>query len=80
MHGHIIKWSSEIIKKTERGVPHILAPRRCCLGYLKVYRDVRKSWLLAWNQNRHITYYILHIPYTNSEISIGLFYIHLHFV
>ena len=46
-------------------VPNILfgiaAPRRCCLGYSKVYCDVRKRWLLAWNQNRHITYSIFHI-------------------
>ena len=53
----------------------MLAPRRGCLGYSKVYCDVRKRWLLTWNQNRHITYYIFHIKYTNSEISIGLLYI-----
>ena len=45
----------------------IAAPRRRCLGYSKVYCDVRKGWLLAWNQNRHITYSIFHIPYTNSK-------------
>ena len=33
-------------------------------------------WFVAWNQNRHVTYYILHIQYTNSEISIGLLYVH----
>ena len=58
----------------------MLAPRRGCLGYSKVYCDVRKRWFLAWNQNRHITYYIFHIQYTNSEISVGLLYIRLHFV
>ena len=58
----------------------MLTPRRGCLGYSKVYCDVRKRWFLAWNQNRHITYYIFHIQYTNSEISIGLLYIRLHFV
>ena len=58
----------------------MLAPRRGCLGYSKVYCDVRKRWFLAWNQNRHITYYIFHIQYTNSEISIGLLYIRPHFV
>ena len=58
----------------------MLAPRRGCLGYSKVYCDVRKRWFLAWNQNRHITYYIFHIQYTNSEISIGLLYICPHFV
>ena len=58
----------------------MLAPRRGCLGYSKVYCDVRKRWFLAWNQNRHITYYIFHIQYTNSKISIGLLYIRPHFV
>ena len=58
----------------------MLAPRRGCLDYSKVYCDVRKRWFLAWNQNRHITYYILHIQYTNSEISIDLLYIRPHFV
>ena len=58
----------------------MLTPRRGCLGYSKVYCDVRKRWFLAWNQNRHITYYIFHIQYTNSEISIGLLYICPHFV
>ena len=53
-------------------MPHMLAPRRGCLDYSKAYIDVRKRWFLAWNQNGHITYYILHIKYTNSEISIGL--------
>ena len=61
-------------------MPHMLAPRRRCLGYSKVYCDVRKRWFLVWNQNRHITYYTLHIPYTNCEISIDLLYICSHFV
>ena len=52
------------------------APGRGCLDYSKVYYNVRKIWFVAWNQNRHITYYIFHIKYTNSEISIGLLYIH----
>ena len=77
MHEHLIKWLSDIIKKTERGVPHMLAPRRGCLDYSKVYCDVRKRWFLAWNQNRH---YILHIQYINSEISIRLLYIRPHFI
>ena len=81
MHEHLIKWLSDIIKKkTERGVPHMLAPRRGCLDYSNVYCDVRKRCFLTWNQNRHITYYILHIQYTNSEISICLLYIRSHFV
>ena len=46
-------------------VPNLLcgiaAPRRGCLGYSKVLCDVRKRWLLTWNQNRHITYSIFHI-------------------
>ena len=50
----------------------MLAPRMRCLGYSKVYCDVKKRWFLAWNLNRHITYYILHIPYTSCEISIDL--------
>ena len=58
----------------------IVAPRRDCLGYSKVYFNVKNRWFLAWNQNRHITYYIFHIQYTNSKISIGLLYIHRHFV
>ena len=67
----MIKWVSEIIKKrTERGCHIYAAPRRGCLGYSKVYCDVRKRWFVAWNQNRHITYYIFHIQYTNSEMSI----------
>ena len=46
----------------------MLAPRRGCLDYSKVYCDVRKRWFLAWNQNRHITYYIFHIQFINYEI------------
>ena len=53
----------------------MLAPRKGCFDYSKVYCDVRKRIFLVWNQNRHITYYISHIQYTNSEISIGLHYI-----
>ena len=58
----------------------MLAPRRGCLGYSKVYCDVRKRWFLAWNQNRHITYYIFHIQNTNFKLSIGLLYIRPDFV
>ena len=72
----MFEWDYEKKQKKEC---HI-APKGCCLGYSKVYCDVRKRWLLAWNQNRHITYSIFHIPYTNSEISIGLLCIYLHFV
>ena len=67
-------------KKTERGVPHMPAPRRGCLDYSKVYYDVRQGWFLAWKQNQHITYYIFHIQDTNSEISIAHLYICPYFV
>ena len=73
----MVKWYYK--KKTQIGVPHMLAPRRGSLDYSIVYCDVRKRWFLAWNQNRYITYYIFHIQYTNSEISIGLLYILPHF-
>ena len=36
----------------------MLAHRRRCLGFPKVYCDVTKRWLLVLNQNKHITYYI----------------------
>ena len=52
----------------------MLAPRRRCVG------DVRRGWLPAWNRHRHITYFIFYIPYTNSEITIGLLYICPHFI
>ena len=73
----MVKWD---FKKTEWGVPPMLAPRRHCLGYSNFYCYVRKRWLLAWNQNRHIMHYIFHFANTNSEISIGLLYIHPRFV
>ena len=73
----MVKWDYQ--KRAEKGVPHI-CQLLGGLGYLKVYCDVRKSWFLAWNQKRHNMYYILHIQCTNSEISIGLFYIRAHFV
>ena len=53
MHKHLIKWLSKIIEK-ERGMPHMLAPRRRYLDYLKVYCDVTERCLLA----RNITYFI----------------------
>ena len=58
----------------------MLGPRRGCLGDSKVYCDVRTIWLLAQNQNSHITYYIFRIQYTNSEISVDLLHFHPHFV
>ena len=40
----------------------MLAPRRGCQNYYsKVYGNVTKRCFLAWNQNRHITYYIFNI-------------------
>ena len=44
----------------------MLAPWRRCLHYLKGYCDVTKRLLLAWNQNKHVTYYILHILFPKS--------------
>ena len=41
-------------------MPHMLAPRRRCLDYSKVYFDVTERFLLAWDQNKHITYYTSH--------------------
>ena len=63
MYKHLIKWLSKIIKKRERGVSEV--PRR---SYLEVYCDVRESWLLAWNQNKHILYYIFHILIPKSVL------------
>ena len=34
MHKYLMKWLSEVIDK-EKGVPHMLAPRRPCLDYSK---------------------------------------------
>ena len=36
----------------------MLAPRRHCLDYSNIYNDVAERWLLAWNQNKQITYSI----------------------
>ena len=67
MHRHLIKYLSEIIKKRkEKGVPHMLAHRRCYLDYSKVHRDVTERWLLAWNQKIPITYYIFYLLIANS--------------
>ena len=43
----------------------MLAPERD-LFYTKVYSDVTKRWLLAWNQSKQIAYYILYILIANS--------------
>ena len=41
-------------------MPHMVALRRRCLDYSKVYCDVTERWLLAWNQNKTLCY-IFHI-------------------
>ena len=46
----------------------MLAPRRHCLYYSRVYSDVTKRWLLAWNQIKEITYYIFYILIPNSVL------------
>ena len=46
----------------------MLAPRRSCLDYSNVYCDVTERWLLAWNQNNYITYYIFHKVITKSVL------------
>ena len=46
----------------------MLAPRRRCIYYSKVYSDVTKRWLLAWNQNKQIRYYICYILIPNSVL------------
>ena len=46
----------------------MLAPRRRCPYYSKVYSDVTKRWLLAWNQNKQFTYYIFYILIPNSVL------------
>ena len=64
MHKRSIKWLSEIKKKKkkrkrkEKGVPHMLAPSRRSLDYPSIYCDVTERWVLAWNQNKQIMYFI----------------------
>ena len=54
--------------KKEKGLPYMLAPRKCCLDYSKVYSNVTERWLLAWDQNKNITYYIFHILIPKSVL------------
>ena len=68
MHKHLVKWLSEFIKRKEKGVLHMLARRRCCLDYSKVYSDVTEIWLLAWNKNKQVTYYVFYILIPNSVL------------
>ena len=49
----------------------MLAPRRRFLNYSKFYCAVIERWLVVCNRINH-TCYILHISYTNSQISICL--------
>ena len=46
----------------------MLAPSRRCLDYSKVYSDATERWLLAWNQNKQITYYIFYILVPNPVL------------
>ena len=46
----------------------MLAPRKRCLYYSKVYSDVTKTWLLELNQNKQITYYIFNMLIPNSVL------------
>ena len=46
----------------------MLAPRRCCLDYSKVYSDGTERWLLSWNQSKQIIYYIFYILIPNSKL------------
>ena len=39
----------------------MLAPRKRCLEYSKVYCDVIEKWSLPWNQKKYIKYYVFHI-------------------
>ena len=52
MHKHLIKWLSEIIKKGKGSDTYALASRRYCRNHSKVYSDVTKRWLLAWNKKK----------------------------
>ena len=57
MHKHLIKWLSKILKRRKRSVTYA----RLLGDALEVCYDVRKTWLLAWYQNKHIIYYMFHI-------------------
>ena len=52
MHKHLIKWLSEIIKKGKGSDTCALASKRYCRNHSKVYNDVTKRWLLAWNKKK----------------------------
>ena len=46
----------------------MLAPRRSCLDYSKVYSEVTERWLLAWNQKKQIIYYMFYTLIQNSVL------------
>ena len=51
MHGHLIRWLSEIIKiNRKRSATYMLAPRRGYLGYSKVYCDSEKDG--SWHETK----------------------------
>ena len=66
MHKHLIKWLSKIIKKRKGSVTY--ARLLDDLGDLEVYCDVRERWLLAWNENKHIIYYVFHMLIPKSVL------------
>ena len=46
----------------------MLAPRGRCLHHSIVHCDVTERWLLTWNQNTHVIYYIFHILIPKSVL------------
>ena len=65
-------------KNRKRSATYMLGPRLSWL--FKSLLWCQKKLVPGIESNRHNMYYIFHIQYTNSEISIGLFYIRPHFV
>ena len=61
----MVKWD---YKKKEKRVSYMLAPKKHFLDHSKVYSDVTGRWLLAWNQNKQVTYYIFYILIQNSVL------------
>ena len=46
----------------------MLASGSAVLIIQKLQKDVTERWLLAWNKNKQITYYILYILIPNSVL------------
>ena len=44
------------MEKSQNIMKLIVDPRRRDLDYSKFFCDVTERWLVAWNQNKHITY------------------------